>query len=155
MLMTINFSCNFQQMLCQKKFNSYQIQFLKFLHGWLLTFYLSTLLKLNFFSLAFQHNFHNSHLQFLQVQRYNLFLLLEILVLSLILIFLLLLHVSACLDGAGVSASDWGPGGPRSVPVPPKTNFSIMFALSVKSTGGIKSHKNRLSIRNSDRQSNI
>ena len=35
--MTLNFSYHFQQMLSQKKFNSYKIQFLKFLHGWLLT----------------------------------------------------------------------------------------------------------------------
>ena len=84
----------FKQMLSQRKFNSYRIQFLKFLHGWLLTFYLWTLLKLNFFSLVFQHNllkFTIPHLQFLQIQRYNLCLLLKILVLSLILIFLFLI----------------------------------------------------------------
>ena len=60
-----------------------------FLHGWPQTFYLSTLLKLNFFSLDFQRNFLKfkiPHLRFLQIQQYNLFLLLEILVLSLILI---------------------------------------------------------------------
>ena len=38
MLMILNFSYHFQQMLSQKKFNSYKIQFLKFLRGWLLTF---------------------------------------------------------------------------------------------------------------------
>ena len=46
--------------------------------------------KMNFFSLDFRHNFLKfpiPHLQFLQIQQYNLFLLLEILVLSLILIF--------------------------------------------------------------------
>ena len=94
MLMTLNFSYLFQLMLSQQKFNSYKIQFLKFLHGWLLTFYLSTPLKLNFFSLAFQHNllkFTIPHSQFLQIQQYNLFLLLEILVLFLILIFLFLI----------------------------------------------------------------
>ena len=50
--------------------------------------------KLNFFSLVFQHNlqkFTIRHSQFLQIQQYNLFLLLEILVLSLILIFLFLI----------------------------------------------------------------
>ena len=62
--------------------------------SWLQTFYLSTLLKLNFFLLDFLHNFLKftiPHLQFLQIQQYNLFLLLEILVLSLILIFLFLI----------------------------------------------------------------
>ena len=99
MLTTLNFFYYFQQMLSQKKFNSYKIQFLKFLHGWLLTSYLSTLLKLNFFSLVFQHNllkFTIPHLQFLQIQQYNLFLLLEILVLSLILIFLFLIIFHTC-----------------------------------------------------------
>ena len=50
--------------------------------------------KTEFFSLDFQHNFLKFtilHLQFLQIQQYNLFLLLEILVLSLILIFLFLI----------------------------------------------------------------
>ena len=68
-----------------------QKYYITFLHGWPQTFYLSTLLKLNFFSLDFQHNLLKltiPHLQFLQIQQYNLFLLLEILVLSLILIFL-------------------------------------------------------------------
>ena len=53
-----------------------------------------TLLKLNFFLLDFLHNFLKftiPHLQFLQIQQYNLFLLLEILVSSLILIFLFLI----------------------------------------------------------------
>ena len=55
-----------------------------FSHGWPQTFYLTTLLELIFFSLDFQHNFLKStipHLQFLQIQQYNLFLLFEILVL--------------------------------------------------------------------------
>ena len=89
MLMTRNFSYHFQQILSQKKFNSYKIQFLKFHHGWLLTFYLSTLLKLNFFSLVFQHNLLKyiiPHSPSLATQQYNLFLLLEILVLFLTLI---------------------------------------------------------------------
>ena len=58
------------------------------------SFYLSTLLKQNFFSLDFRHNFLKftiPHLQFLQIQQYNLFLRLEILVLFLILIFLFLI----------------------------------------------------------------
>ena len=57
-------------------------------------FYLSTLLKLNFFSLDFRHNFLKftiPHLQFLRIQQYNLFLLLEIVVFSLVLIFLFLI----------------------------------------------------------------
>ena len=93
-MMTLNFSYHFQQILSQTKFKSDKIQFLKYLHGWLLTFYLSILLKLNFFSLVFQHSllkFTTPHSQFLQIQRYNLFLLLEILVLSLILISLFLI----------------------------------------------------------------
>ena len=94
MLMTRNLSYHFQQMLSQKKFNSYKIPFLKFHHGWLLTFYLSTLLKLNFFSLVFQHNLLKyiiPHSPSLATQQYNLFPLLEILVLFLTLIFLFLI----------------------------------------------------------------
>ena len=94
MLTTLNFSYHFQLMPFQKTFYSYKILYPTFLHGWPQTFYLSTLLKLNFFSLDFQHNFLKftiPHLQFLQIQQYNLFLLLEILVLSLILIFLFLI----------------------------------------------------------------
>ena len=67
---------------------------INFLHGLPQTFYLSILLKLNFFLLDFLHNFLKftiPHLQFLQIQQYNLFLMLEILVLSLILIFLFLI----------------------------------------------------------------
>ena len=82
-----------------KIFYSCRIYYIQhfFMDAWPQTFYLSTLLKLNFFSLDFQHNFlkfksqsHAHLLQLLQIQQliYNLFLLLEILVLSLILIFL-------------------------------------------------------------------
>ena len=94
MLMTLNFFYHFQLIPFQKIFYSCKILYPTFLHGWPQTFYLSTLLKLNFFLLDFLHNFLKftiPHLQFLQIQQYNLFLLLEILVLSLILIFLFLI----------------------------------------------------------------
>ena len=92
MLMTLNFSYHFQQMLSQKKLNLLQ-DTISEISSWMasINFYLSTLLKLNFFSLVFQHNLLRlaiPHSQFLQIQQYNLFLLLEILVLSLILVFL-------------------------------------------------------------------
>ena len=90
MLMTLNFFFHVQLMPFRKIFYSCKILYPTFLHGWPQTFYLSTLLKLNFFSLDFQHNFLKftiPHLQFLQIQQYNLFLLLEIMVLFLILIF--------------------------------------------------------------------
>ena len=84
MLTTLNFSYHFQLMLFQKMFFSCKILYPTFLHGWPQTFYLTTLLKLNFFSLDLQHNFLKFTiplLQFLQIlQQYNLFLLLEILV---------------------------------------------------------------------------
>ena len=57
MLTTFNFSYDFQLMPFQKIFYSCKILYPTFLHGWLQTFYLSTLLKLNFFSLDFRHNF--------------------------------------------------------------------------------------------------
>ena len=94
MLTTLNFFYHFQLIPFQKIFYSCKIPYPTFLHGWPQTFYLSTLLKLNFFSLDFLHNFLKftiPNLQFLQIQQYNLFLLLEILVLSLILIFLFLI----------------------------------------------------------------
>ena len=98
MLTTLNFSYHFQLMPFQKIFYSCKILYPTFLHGRPQTFYLSTPIKLNFFSLDFQHNFLKftiPHSQFLQIQQYNLFLLLEILVLSLILIFLFLSdHIS-------------------------------------------------------------
>ena len=92
--MTLNFFYHFQLIPFQKIFYSCKILYPTFLHGWPQTFYLSTLLKLNFFLLDFLHNFLKftiPHLQFLQIQQYNLFLLLKILVLSLILIFLFLI----------------------------------------------------------------
>ena len=94
MLMRLNLFYHFQLIPSQKIFYSCKILCPTFLHGWPQTFYLSTLLKLNFFLLDFLHNFLKftiPHLQFLQIQQYNLFLLLEILVLSLILIFLFLI----------------------------------------------------------------
>ena len=98
MLTTLNFFYHFQLIPFQKIFYSCKILYPTFLHGWPQTFYLSTLLKLNFFSLDRQKisKIHNIFtLQFLQIQQYNLFLLLEILVLSLILIFLfLIIHIS-------------------------------------------------------------
>ena len=81
--MTLNFFYHFQLIPFQKIFYSCKILYPTFLHGWPQTFYLSTLLKLNFFLLDFLHNFLKftiPHLQFLQIQQYNLFLLLEILV---------------------------------------------------------------------------
>ena len=92
--MTLNFFYHFQLIPFQKIFYSCKILYPTFRHGWPQTFYLLTLLKLNFFLLDFLHNFLKftiPHLQFLQIQQYNLFLLLEILVLSLILIFLFLI----------------------------------------------------------------
>ena len=83
--MTLNFFYHFQLIPFQKIFYSCKILYPTFLHGWPQTFYLSTLLKLNFFLLDFLHNFLKftiPHLQFLQIQQYNLFLLLEILVSS-------------------------------------------------------------------------
>ena len=88
------FFYHFQLIPFQKIFYSCKILYPTFLHGWPQTFYLSTLLKLNFFLSDFLHNFLKftiPHLQFLQIQQYNLFLLLEILVSSLILIFLFLI----------------------------------------------------------------
>ena len=58
---------HFQLMPFQKIFYSCKILYPTFLHGWPQTFYLSTLLKLNFFSLDLQHNFLKLtilHLQF-------------------------------------------------------------------------------------------
>ena len=57
MLTTLNFSYHFQLMPFQRIFNSCKILYPTFLHGWPQTFYLSTLLKLNFFPLDFRHNF--------------------------------------------------------------------------------------------------
>ena len=96
MLMTLNSTLNyhFQLIPSQKIFYSCKLLYPTFLNGWPETFYLSMLLKLNSFSLDFMHNFLKftiPHLQFLQIQQYNLFLLLEILVLLLILIFLFLI----------------------------------------------------------------
>ena len=57
MLMTLNFFYHFQLIPFQKIFYSCKILYPTFLHGWPQTFYLSTLLKLNFFLLDFLHNF--------------------------------------------------------------------------------------------------
>ena len=69
MPMTLNFLYHFQLIPFQKIFYSRKILYPTFLHGWPQTFYLSTLLKLNFFLLDFLHNFLKftiPHLQFLQ-----------------------------------------------------------------------------------------
>ena len=76
MLTTLNFSYHFHLMPFQKKFYSLtNIPYPTFLHGCMpRTFYLSNLLKLNFFSLDFQPNllkFTIPHLQFLQIQQYT------------------------------------------------------------------------------------
>ena len=56
---TLNFFYHFQLIPFQKIFYSCRIYYIQhfFMDAWPQTFYLSTLLKLNFFSLDFQHNF--------------------------------------------------------------------------------------------------
>ena len=79
-------------MLSQKQSNSYKIQCLKFPRVGLQTFNTLTLQKLNFALSIFQHNllkFIIPHMPFLLIQRYNLFLLFETLVLFFTLIYLL------------------------------------------------------------------
>ena len=85
MLMTLSSSFLSLHATSHKTFNSYKTPFLKSLPGWLPTSFLSTPLKLNFYSLVFLH----SSLKLIillylcpQALPSNLLLLLEILVLS-------------------------------------------------------------------------
>ena len=92
MLTTLNFFYHFQLIYIpsQKIFYSFlqNTIYPTFLHKWPQTFYLSTLLKLNFFSLDFQHNskIHNPTLT-ISSNRYNNTTCFFCLVLCLILIF--------------------------------------------------------------------